>query len=79
MLIVVVLALVGVSPLQASQAGDKREEVFQAAVGSTEAGHLQVAAVPLDGCSRNAGEFLMFTNCWTCLWGAVGSVKATSI
>jgi len=45
---VAVLALAGVSPLGASQAGDKREEVFQAAVAQYEAGHYSEAAVPLE-------------------------------
>src|SRR6266702_2807969 len=43
-----VLALAGVSPLEASQAGDKREEVFQAAVAQYEGGHYSEAAVPLE-------------------------------
>ena len=47
-LVVAVLALAGVSPLEASQAGDKREEVFQAAVAQYEAGHYSEAAVPLE-------------------------------
>src|SRR6266436_10234155 len=47
-LMVVMLALVGVSPLEASQASDKREEVFQAAVAQYEAGHYSEAAVPLE-------------------------------
>jgi len=38
-LMVAALALVGASPLEASQASDKREEVFQAAVAQYEAGH----------------------------------------
>jgi len=45
---VAVFALAGVSPLEASQAGDKREEVFQAAVAQYEAGHYSEAAVPLE-------------------------------
>jgi len=48
MLMVAVLALVCVWPLEASQAGDKREEVFQAAVAQYEAGHYSEAAVPLE-------------------------------
>src|SRR5438132_10298827 len=47
-LTVAVLALAGVSPLEASQASDKREEVFQAAVAQYEAGHYGEAAVPLE-------------------------------
>jgi len=48
MLMVAVLTVAGVSPLAGSQAGDKREEVFQAAVAQYEAGHYSEAAVPLE-------------------------------
>ncbi len=48
MFMVVVLALAGASPLEASQASDKREEVFQAAVAQYEAGHYSEAAVGLE-------------------------------
>src|SRR5260221_2203715 len=47
-LMVAVLALAGASPLEASQASDKREEVFQAAVAQYEAGHYSEAAVGLE-------------------------------
>jgi len=49
---VAVLALAGISPLEASQASDKREEVFQAAVAQYEAGHYSEAAVPLERLAR---------------------------
>ena len=51
-LMVAVLALAGISPLEASQASDKREEVFQAAVAQYEAGHYSEAAVPLERLAR---------------------------
>src|SRR5256886_4029493 len=47
-LMVAVLTLVGASPLEASEASDKREEVFEAAVAQYEAGHYSEAAVPLE-------------------------------
>ena len=42
------LTFVGASQLEASQASDKREEVFEAAVAQYEAGHYSEAAVPLE-------------------------------
>src|SRR5438309_9923416 len=47
-LMAAVFALVGVSPLEASQADNKREEVFQAAVAQYEAGHYGAAVAPLE-------------------------------
>src|SRR6267154_3151577 len=53
MFMVVVLTLVGVSPLEASQAEQKREEVFQAAVAQYESGHFREAVTPLERLAKD--------------------------
>src|SRR6476661_216632 len=56
LLMIAVLAVAGASPLAASQAGDRREEVFQAAVAQYEAGHYGEAVAPLERLLKEVPE-----------------------